>query len=147
MSDSFADSVNNLGRRLGIGRSVLLTCKTAVNSDVVRCRRRFYNVLVLLVPLLVATLAGAQAEPTRPSFADFLAGVKADALARGIRAEIVDQAFADVEEPSTTVIERDRSQAEVVQTLEKYLSQRVTGKAATTGREMLQRHHDLLEEI
>lgn len=102
---------------------------------------------MLLVPLLVATLAGAQAEPPRPSFAEFLAGVKTDALARGIRAEIVDQAFADVEEPSATVIERDRSQAEVVQTLEKYLSQRVTAKAAATGREMLERHRDLLDEI
>jgi membrane-bound lytic murein transglycosylase B len=102
---------------------------------------------VLLVPLLVATLAGAQAEPPRPAFAEFLAGVKADALARGIHAEIVDQAFAGVEEPSVSVIERDRSQAEVVQTLEKYLSQRVTAKAAATGREMLEQHRDLLEEI
>ena len=102
---------------------------------------------MLLVPLLVATLAGAQAEPARPSFAEFLAGVKADALARGIRADVVDQAFADIEEPSASVIERDRSQAEVVQTLETYLSQRVTAKAAATGREMFEQHHDLLEEI
>jgi len=112
-----------------------------------RPARPLYNVLVLLVPLLVASLLGAQAEPSRPSFADFLAGVRAEALARGIRAEIIDNAFAGIEAPSDVVIERDRSQAEVVETLEKYLSQRVTAKTIATGREMLARHHDLLEEV
>ncbi len=102
--------------------------------------------------LAVVSVAAQSTDPQtsplgRPSFADFLAGVKADALARGIRAEVIDEAFAGIEEPSATVIERDRSQAEIVQTLEKYLSQRVTAKAVTTGREMLERHHDLLDEI
>jgi len=106
---------------------------------------------VVCAVALLAASASAQTPtppaPTRPSFTDFLAGVKADALARGIRAEIVDQAFAGVEEPSASVIERDRSQAEVVQTLETYLAQRVTAKNIATGREMLERHRDLLDEI
>ena len=101
-----------------------------------------------VVTMAVSAAAQSADQPAaRPSFAEFLAGVKADALARGSRAEIVDQAFEDVEEPSATVIERDRSQAEVVQTLEQYLSQRVTAKAVATGREMLEQHHDLLDEI
>jgi len=92
----------------------------------------------------------AQADSTpqsRPSFAEFLAGVRTEAIARGIRPEIIDEAFTGIEEPSAVVIERDRSQAEIVQTLENYLSQRVTAKAIATGREMLAQHHDLLEEI
>jgi len=101
----------------------------------------------VVLPLLVAVLLGTQAEPARPSFAEFLAGVRTDALARGIRAEIIDEAFAGIEEPSAIVIERDRTQAEVVQTLEQYLKQRVTPNPLATGREMLARHHDLLEEI
>jgi membrane-bound lytic murein transglycosylase B len=104
-------------------------------------------VAVLMLAASPAAQVPDAPPPSRPSFAEFLNGVKADALARGIRAEIVDQAFAGVEEPSAQVIERDRSQAEVVQTLEKYLSQRVTAKTVATGREMLERHHDLLEEI
>jgi len=99
---------------------------------------------------LCSVSASAQAPDrpdTRPSFTEFLAGVKNDALARGIRAEIVDQAFAGIEEPSASVSERDRAQAEVVQTLETYLGQRVTAKAIATGRDMLQQHHDLLEEV
>jgi membrane-bound lytic murein transglycosylase B len=108
-------------------------------------------VIVGLVVVLSSALTSAQtaneAAPSRPSFTEFLAGVKADAVARGIRGEIVDQAFAGIEEPSAAVIERDRSQPEVIQTLEQYLNQRVTANAVATGREMLERHHDLLEEI
>jgi membrane-bound lytic murein transglycosylase B len=101
---------------------------------------------VVYLLLLVTALLAAQ-EPSRPSFAEFLAGIRTEALARGIRPEIVDAAFTGIEEPSTVVIERDRSQAEIVQTLEKYLSQRVTAKQVATAREMLVSHHDLLEEI
>jgi membrane-bound lytic murein transglycosylase B len=101
----------------------------------------------VLLLLLVTGLLVAQAEPARPSFTEFLNGIKTEALARGIRQEVVDAALAGIEEPSAVVIERDRSQAEVIQTLEQYLSQRVTANAVATGREMLARHHDLLEEI
>ena len=106
-----------------------------------------YNVDMWVTPLLVAGLLAGQAELARPSFAEFLNGIRTEAIARGIRPEIVDAALAGIEEPSAVVIERDRSQAEVVQTLEQYLSQRVTPKAVATGREMLTEHHDLLEEI
>jgi membrane-bound lytic murein transglycosylase B len=100
-----------------------------------------------MLPLLVPVLLAGQAELSRPSFAEFLNGIRTEAIARGIRPEIVDSALAGIEEPSAVVIERDRSQAEVVQTLEQYLSQRITAKAVTTGREMLTQYHDLLEEI
>jgi len=100
--------------------------------------------------LTCATAAAAQAptaDLSRPSFAEFLDGIRTEALARGIRQEIVDAALTGIEEPSATVIERDRTQAEVVQTLEQYLNQRLTAKAVATGREMLVTHHDLLDEI
>ena len=96
--------------------------------------------------LLVTALLAAQ-EPSRPSFAEFLDGIRTEAISRGIRAEVVAQALAGIEEPSAVVIERDRSQAEIVQTLEKYLSQRVTAAQIATSREMMAKHHDLLEEI
>ena len=111
-----------------------------------RCRS------ILTAGLVVLSCAALVAQtpdpaPARPSFGEFLAGIRAEAIARGIRQEIVDEAFLGIEEPSAVVIERDRTQAEIVQTLEKYLSQRVTAKAIATGREMLTQHHDLLEEI
>ena len=101
----------------------------------------------LLLLALTVSLFVAQPEPSRPSFADFLAGIRAEALTRGIREEILDEALATIDEPSAVVIERDRTQAETVLPLEKYIDQRVTPRAVATGQEMLARHHDLLEEI
>jgi membrane-bound lytic murein transglycosylase B len=100
-----------------------------------------------MIPLLVAGLLAAQVELSRPSFAEFLNGIRTEALARGIRPEIVNSALAGIEEPSAVVIERDRSQAEVVQTLEQYLNQRMTARTVANGREMLTQYHDLLDEI
>jgi membrane-bound lytic murein transglycosylase B len=101
----------------------------------------------LLAAHLLAPVVRAQSDPPRPSFADFIAGIRAEALSRGIHEEILDEALANIAEPSAVVIERDRTQAEAVLSLEKYLNRRLTPKVIATGREMLARHHDLLEEI
>jgi membrane-bound lytic murein transglycosylase B len=106
-----------------------------------------YNGVMWMLPLLVPVLLAGQAELSRPSFTEFLTGIRTEAIARGIRPEIVDSALAGIEEPSAVVIERDRSQAEVIQTLEQYLGQRITAKTVETGRQMLTQYHDLLDEI
>lgn len=87
-----------------------------------------------------------QEEP-RPSFDEWLAGVRAEALERGIRAEVLDEALANVEAPVPVVIERDRSQAELVQPLETYISRRLTTAVVNTAREMYTKHKELLEKI
>ena len=110
-------------------------------------RHRFALAVLLALSVSVALSAQGDSSAARPSFGEFLAGIRTEALARGIRPEIIDEAFIGIEEPSAVVIERDRSQAEIVQTLEKYLSQRVTATRIATGRAMLAFHHDLLDEI
>jgi membrane-bound lytic murein transglycosylase B len=84
---------------------------------------------------------------SRPSFAEFLAGIRTDALARGIRQEVVDAALSNIEEPLPVVIERDRNQAETVLSLEKYLSGHVTAKVVGTGRQGLAMHREVLAQI
>jgi membrane-bound lytic murein transglycosylase B len=86
------------------------------------------------------------AVPDRPEFAVFVEGLRADALARGVRAVIVDQALNGLE-PSPTVIERDRSQAEVVLTVDQYVARRLTRTFVRTGREMSTRHQALLKKV
>ena len=112
---------------------------------------RFRSILTagLVAHLSCAVLVAqtSDAPANRPSFADFLAAVRAEALSRGIREEILDQALADIDEPSAIVLERDRTQAETVLSLEQYIDRRVTPKVIATGREMMARHHDLLETI
>src|SRR3954453_5556555 len=109
-----------------------------------RARRVRYTAIVLIA--LLFSLALGQ-EPARPSFADWLAGVRTEAIARGVREEVVDAALADVAEPQPTILERDRSQAETVFSLEKYIGRILTRKLTIGGREAHARHRELLDEI
>ena len=95
----------------------------------------------------VAAQGASVENGSRPSFTEFLAGVHAEALSRGIRHEIVDAALASVEEPLPIVIERDRTQAEALLPLEQYLSRRVTTKLISGARERLATERALLEEV
>ncbi len=91
--------------------------------------------------------SGGGAEATRASFAEWLEGVRAEALSRGIRPEVVHSALSDIPGPLAVVIERDRSQAETVESFERYISRRVTRRVVSTGRDQLARHRKLLNEI
>ena len=99
----------------------------------------------MLTALLFALTLGQ--EPARPSFAEWLAGVRAEAIAKGVRTEIVDAALADVTEPQPVILERDRAQAETVFSLEKYLARILTRKLILNGREAFANHRELLDEV
>lgn len=107
--------------------------------------------LIAAALLLLSARTYAQDPPAppevRPSFQEWLAEVRREALDRGIRQEIVDQTLADLEEPLPVVIERDRSQAETVLTLDAYISRRLTPAMVRRGREMAQRHDGTLERV
>jgi membrane-bound lytic murein transglycosylase B len=92
-------------------------------------------------------LAAQSPDAARPSFSEWLAGVRAEAVTRGLRSEIVDAALAGVEEPLPVILERDRAQAETVFSLEHYIARRLTSKLIVSGREAFARHRDLLDEI
>jgi membrane-bound lytic murein transglycosylase B len=94
-----------------------------------------------------ALVATQPADAPRPTFAEWLAGLRAEALTRGIREEIVDAALADVAEPQPVILERDRAQAETVLSLEQYLSRRLTTKLMSGGREAYAEHRELLDRI
>ena len=91
--------------------------------------------------------AVAAQEPARPAFSEWLAGVRAEALARGVKPEIIDAALADVEEPLPVILERDRAQAETIFPLEHYVARRLTPRLIAGGRAAIARHRDLLDEI
>ncbi len=87
------------------------------------------------------------ADTPRPSFSEWLAGVRAEAITRGIRAEVVDAALADVSEPLPIILERDRSQAETVLSLEQYLDRRLTAKLIKGGRDAYAKQRELVDRI
>jgi len=101
---------------------------------------------LLAAAIAVTAQTSTPPEPTRPSFADFIAGVRSEALSRGIRQEILDPALA-IDEPLPIVLERDRTQAETVLSLEKYIERRLTVKRIRTGHEMLEHHAELLKKV
>src|SRR6185436_20379297 len=92
-------------------------------------------------------VAGQAADTPRLTFSEWLAELRAEALTRGIREEIVDAALADVSEPQPIILERDRAQAETVFSLEKYLSRRLTTKLMSGGRQAYAEHRALLDQV
>ena len=113
------------------------------------------KVVLSLSFVLAATLALSSAQnpqppapgpAARPSFAEWLTGVRSEALTRGIRQEVVDLALAEVVEPNAVVIERDRTQAEAVLPLETYIARNLTARVKT-GRQMVTSNKKLLDEV
>lgn len=98
-------------------------------------------------PAQDAQPAVGQNEQSRASFEEWLATVRTEAIARGIREETVERALSTIEEPVPVVIERDRTQAEVILPLETYLSRRLTPTIIKTGRQMVATYGPLLTKI
>lgn len=73
--------------------------------------------------------------------------MRAEALTRGIRQEIVDEALGNLTEPLPVVLGRDRTQAEVVLTLEKYISRLLTARFVARARETAERERGLVQEV
>src|SRR6188508_700194 len=65
--------------------------------------------------------AAGVAAPEREDFQTFLKQVRVDALARGISEKTLDAALTGLE-PAPSVIERDRSQAEIVLSVDEYVA-------------------------
>jgi membrane-bound lytic murein transglycosylase B len=108
-------------------------------------RRAFATALLLTAAVQPATRA--QQDEPQPTFLEWLAEVRAEAIARGIREDIVRQALDGIEEPLPVVLERDRSQAETVLPLETYVRRRVTNAVANNGRRNLERHRGVLDRV
>src|SRR5213595_1114149 len=104
----------------------------------------------LLPAILALALLGLQqspaAPPTQPSFEEWLSGVRAEAITRGIREATLDSALTGLE-PVPTVIQRDRTQAEIVQTLDHYLAQRISKKVVLTAQTMRKTHEGVLKNV
>jgi len=96
---------------------------------------------------LTMIVPGVAGQDVRPPFADWLAGVRAEAVGRGLRPDIVDEALASVGAPSEDVLTRDRAQPEQTRTLESYIASWVTPRNVATGREMARRHATVLARV
>jgi membrane-bound lytic murein transglycosylase B len=84
--------------------------------------------------------------PSGPSFEEFLAGVRAEALKRGISEATLDKALTGLQ-PEPVVVTRDRAQPELVQSLDEYVERRLSARTIATARDMAARHARLLRQV
>jgi membrane-bound lytic murein transglycosylase B len=85
-------------------------------------------------------------EPARPDFSEFVAKLKEQALARGVSAGTIEAALTDLE-PLEIVVERDRTQAETVLTIDQYVQRRLTRRFVRTAVEQSRTHRKMLAPI
>jgi peptidoglycan lytic transglycosylase B len=103
--------------------------------------------VLVSVPLSAQTPTATPAPAARPSFTEWLDGVRAEALSRGIRQDVIDSALGDVAEPLPVVLQRDRAQAESVLSLETYIRKRLTATLVKRGRDAYGRYRPTLEQV
>jgi membrane-bound lytic murein transglycosylase B len=111
------------------------------------------NLAPLALTLLLAVVTSQSPAPPAPdaptvpidrqAFATWLAGVRAEALTRGVSEATVNAAFEGLE-PVEKVLERDRTQAEFTLSLEEYLKRRLTTPTVRTARKMAAVHKKVL---
>jgi membrane-bound lytic murein transglycosylase B len=90
--------------------------------------------------------AATPSEEPRPEFSEFLASLKAQALAAGVSPAVVESALTGLE-PLEVVVERDRSQAEVVLSIDAYVQRRLTRTFVRTAIEKSREHQSHLSAV
>lgn len=102
---------------------------------------KIYVVVCCLIFTISQVFASSQ------NWKNFLEGVRKEALSQGISAALLDQAFADLKEPSRQVKGLSRSQPEHRLTFSKYLHTRADGYRVAMGRKNYLKNKVLLDEI
>lgn len=112
----------------------------------------------LILAAAVAALLAMQVQQTPPptptpapeaqkqAFEQFLAGVRSEALALGIRESTLNEALKGLE-PSAVIIARDRQQPEATQSLDDYVAVRLSPQRKQSAAAMAKTHAALLARI
>lgn len=104
--------------------------------------------MIKKISLLVASLCLSTSvfANTQAKFDSYLSALKKEAIEKGYSQELVDQAFATAKFKKK-VISNDKSQPEVVETLETYLPKRVPEWKVSQARKLYKKHQELLEKV
>lgn len=109
--------------------------------------RLFLGSALLLSSQLFSPLVLANDSPAaKPDFASYTSALKQEALSRGYDASLLDAVFSSLQFHER-VVSADRSQPEVVETLDTYLPKRVSETRIRMARERYQQYQPQLEEI
>jgi membrane-bound lytic murein transglycosylase B len=100
-----------------------------------------------LFALVLCLAQEPSSTPAAPPFDQWLAELRAEALARGISEATVTAAFATIEAPNPVVVARDRAQPEQVQTLDGYVARRLVPRTLRSAREFATQHRTVLRRV
>lgn len=117
----------------------MLASKNAVMHRPMLKRRLFFA-----VAMIASFTAPAYAQDG--DFQTWLAGVKAEAISKGISANIADEALSQIEFDDS-VIALDQKQPEDKATFTQYLRGALNKKRIARGKELMKEHHALLKKI
>jgi membrane-bound lytic murein transglycosylase B len=109
-------------------------------------RKKGHGLLLLAAGLAWSWMGLSFSAETKPAFKAWLSDLREEARSQGISQGTLDLALKEIA-PIPRVIELDRSQPEVIWTLEEYLSRVVTEHRITTGRAKLSEHRALWEDV
>jgi len=104
---------------------------------------RIFSTFILIL-ILLTSLAVAQQKQSWP---EYVKGLRAEALAQGIRPEVFDEAFAGIKEPNRKVLHLDKTQPEKRIEFLKYRSTRADAYRIKMGRKEFKKHQQLLQNI
>ena len=116
---------------------------------------RLLSAVIVLLSVGLCLSVRAQQPPANPlpvpqlppqTFVEWLAAFRSEAAARGITEATLDRALTGLE-PLPVVVERDRSQAELVLTLDQYLDRRLTRSMVKSAEKMAAQHRTLLRKV
>ena len=102
--------------------------------------------LIGVIACSIAAIGHANAAP-KQSWSQFLQEIRKEALAQGIRPEVLNAAFAGIKAPSRKVLHLDRTQPEKRLTFLKYRNTRSDNYRIVIGRKRLKKWGPLLNEI
>lgn len=114
------------------------------NPDLPAALRRGLPIAFIVASFLAAIPASAS--DLNENFARWLDDVRVEARERGISESVIQSALKDVK-PVERIIKRDRNQAEFKLTLPTYLKRVVTRRNIDRGRNLAQKHKDLLARV
>ncbi len=106
-------------------------------------KRRVGRVVAIVLAAVLAPLQGAWAEQ---DFEQWLQELRQEALGKGISAQIFDAAFDGVK-PIKKVVKLDRKQPEFTQTLDQYLTARLSKQRINRGKKKFAENRELLERV
>ncbi|OUJ00972.1 lytic murein transglycosylase [Acetobacter cibinongensis] len=92
-------------------------------------------------------LQKAPAPAATQSYETFLAGVRREAIQKGMNASIVDDALSLTRQPNASVIKADRHQPEFTMTWAKYKDRVITNKKITDGQAAVAKRRSILRAI